>query len=107
MKSMSLFSCVSAISDKLIICLINSSLIGKYTKNFINNTISFQINDARQLPIVVPTQEQLQAFEAIFDRAYNLQVEKFTKGKDNTQALESLQNELNAAVLALYSCNDL
>ena len=106
-KSMSLFSCVSAISDKLIICLINSSLIGKYTKNFINNTISFQINDARQLPIVVPTQEQIQAFEAIFDRAYNLQVEKFTKGKDNTQALESLQNELNAAVLALYSCNDL
>ena len=105
--SMALYTKTESISEKYLICLINSKPISLYVCNFINNTSHFQINDARQLPIVVPTQEQLQAFEAIFDRAYNLQVEKFTKGIDNTQALESLQNELNAAVLALYSCNDL
>ena len=106
-QSMSLYNQYENISNKLLVAVLNSKFMYDYLKIFVNNTCALQIGDIRQLPIVIPMQEQLQAFEAIFDRAYNLQVEKFTKGIDNTQKLESLQDELNAATLSLYSCNDL
>jgi len=33
--------------------------MSQYVDNFVNNTQTFQINDARQIPIVVPSFEQL------------------------------------------------
>lgn len=87
--------------------MINSSLVGKYIKTFINGTISFQINDARQVPIIIPTLQQLQEFEALFDGAYALQVEKFTQNKDNTNELQAIQNELDTMVYKLYGLENL
>ena len=55
--SMALYTKAENISEKYLICLINSKLISLYVCNFINNTSHFQINDARQLPIVIPTQK--------------------------------------------------
>lgn len=101
-KSMSLFSESLQSSDKFIVCLINSSLIGRYVKTFINGTISFQINDARQIPIVIPTDLQLQEFEILFDKAYTSQIEKFEKGINNKQTLESIQTEIDILVNKLY-----
>ena len=40
--------------DWYYVALINSEFISLYVDNFINNTSHFQINDARQLPIVIP-----------------------------------------------------
>lgn len=51
--SMSLFTQVE-IPDWYFVCLINSKFISFYVDNFINSTSHFQINDARQLPIVIP-----------------------------------------------------
>ncbi len=58
-KSMSLFSILNETSDSYLVSLLNSSLIGGYIKVFINNTISFQINDTRQIPIIIPTKKNL------------------------------------------------
>ena len=58
-KSMSIFGVCDKVPEKYILCVINSTLISYYVDTFVNNTQTFQINDARQLPIIVPTSEQL------------------------------------------------
>lgn len=51
--SMSLFT-MTSLPDWYFVALINSEFISLYVDNFINNTSHFQINDARQLPIIIP-----------------------------------------------------
>lgn len=57
--SMSLFSLKENIPDWYIVCLLNSRFISEYIDTFINSTQHFQINDARIVPIMIPTEEQL------------------------------------------------
>lgn len=52
---MSIFGACKLLSEDYIITLINSTFISHYVDNFVNNTQTFQINDARQLPIIIPT----------------------------------------------------
>ena len=64
-KSMSIFGVSNLLSEDYIITMINSTLISHYVDNFVNNTQTFQINDARQLPIIIPTStddEQAKSF---------------------------------------------
>jgi hypothetical protein len=104
-NAMSLFSQIENISEKYFISLINSYLIFYIKRTFINNTSGFQINDARQLPIIIPTPEQLKEFELIFDRAKRVQEEKFSgkiTEKEAEERLEEIQKELDEKVLKLY-----
>lgn len=64
-KSMSIFGVCDKVPEKYILCVINSTLISYYVDTFVNNTQTFQINDARQLPIIVPTSEQLSFCSAL------------------------------------------
>lgn len=76
-----------------------------YLNAFVNTTVHFQINDARQLPIVIPTPEQLKEFELVFDRAKRIQEEKFSgkiTEKEAEERLEEIQKELDEKVLKLY-----
>lgn len=57
-KSMSIFGVSDLVEEDYIITLINSTFISYYVDNFVNNTQTFQINDARQLPIVIPQKEE-------------------------------------------------
>lgn len=98
--SMSMYA--NNFSEKYLVCIINSTFMSKYVDTFINNTSHFQINDARQIPIIIPTKEQLQAFENLFDKAFASQKEKFEKGIDNTQALLDIQKDLDTLVYNLY-----
>lgn len=101
-KSMSLFSQITLASDQYLVALFCSSFIGRYIKTFINNTVSCQINDARQIPIKIPNQEELKAFETLFEEAYALQMGKFERGIDNKSALKALQIKLDSMVEKLY-----
>jgi hypothetical protein len=76
-NAMSLFTLNPFISSKYIIVLLNSFLIYHYKFNFVNNSSAFQINDARQIPIIIPSKEQLTEFEAVFDEAYQIQKSRF------------------------------
>jgi len=62
--TMSLFT-KTYLPDLLFVCLINSSFISEYVYSFINSTSHFQINDARQLPIIIPNDNQLQFLKYI------------------------------------------
>lgn len=103
--SMSLFSKFPKVNEKLIICLLNSEFMSKYLNAFVNTTVHFQINDARQLPIIIPTPEQLKEFEDIFDRAVSVQKQKFAKQiseKEAEEKLNEIQWELDERVMELY-----
>jgi len=103
--SMRLLSNFNSTPNYLIVCLLNSKLENLYAELFSNFTLNFQINDARQLPIIIPTKEQLKEFEAIFDRAVAVQKQKFSgriSEKEAEEKLEKIQIELDEKVLELY-----
>ena len=104
-KSMTLFSKVESVPEYYIISIINSSFISYYVSNFLNNTQTFQINDARMLPIIVPSEKELIYFKKIFQEAYSHQIIKQKKQyKRNNEICSNLniQETLDNAVNSLY-----
>ncbi|MEJ5305858.1 MAG: transposase [Ignavibacteria bacterium] len=102
--TMSLFT-TSRLPDWYFVCLINSKFISEYVDDFVNSTSHFQINDARQLPVIIPTSEQLNTFEKIFNNAYRTQKDKFDNKISYAEAevqLSEIQKELDALVEEMY-----
>lgn len=95
--SMSLFTQTN-IPDWYFVCLINSELISLYLDNFINNTSHFQINDARQLPIVIPSESEIEYFQNIYLEALRIKMHEST-----TYSETSIQEMLDCFVRKLYS----
>jgi hypothetical protein len=102
---MSMFVTNNLISEKYLVCLLNSYTIFLYKRNFINSTSAFQINDARQLPIVIPTINQLDQFESLFDRAVSIKKSEYENQLSNAEfnvRLKEVQIELDELVSSLY-----
>lgn len=107
-KSMSLFTLMPGIPDWFYVCIINSSFISEYVNEFVNNTQTFQINDARQLPIIIPSQEQLTVFHDIFNNAYAIKLMQFAGEISAGMAEEKLaqiQQDLDTYILEYYGLN--
>ncbi|WP_051132427.1 Eco57I restriction-modification methylase domain-containing protein [Thermodesulfobacterium thermophilum] len=104
--SMSLYTKHLLVSNnKYLVSILNSRFLFNFLKEFINTSVNLQINDIRQLPIIIPTPEQLKEFELIFDRAKRVQEEKFSgkiTEKEAEERLEKIQKELDEKVLKLY-----
>ena len=104
-KSMSMFSQISDLPDWFFVSILNSTFISYYDFNFINNTQTFQINDARQIPIIVPSKEQLEHFKSIFDEAYSVKKKQFSSIMSEEEAkdkLNDIQKKLDKLVYKLY-----
>ncbi|MEM4222321.1 MAG: Eco57I restriction-modification methylase domain-containing protein, partial [archaeon] len=105
-KSMSLFSLdYNNYPEYYFVCILNSTFLSEYVFAFIKNTQTFQINDARLVPIIIPTSDQLKLFENIFDRAYNIQKQKFEGRISEAEAenqLSKIQKELDELVERMY-----
>ncbi len=82
------------------VCLLNSYLVFRYKREFVNSTSAFQINDARQLPIIIPSKEQLERFEDIFNKAVEL---KKSSSPDSSKELDSIIEMLDKEVYKLYA----
>lgn len=103
--SMSLFPVVDTMTAKYLVCMLNSTFLYHYQRTFVNNTVNLQMNDFRQHPIIVPSQEQLEVFESIFDDAYNIKVEYFNKTISKSkekEKLDEIQLRLDNEVNKLY-----
>ncbi len=103
--SMSLFSQLDNVPDWYFVCLINSEFISEYVDDFVNRTSHFQMNDARQVPIIIPTKRQLEDFEAIFKEAYSIKKDQFAGSISQENAeikLNDVQEELDRKVYKLY-----
>ena len=93
------------LSDKFIVCLNNSYLINRLSEAFINFTVAFQINDTRQIPIIIPTQKELQEFEKKYDECFAIQEEYFAGGIEKVEArtkLLPIEAEIDEMVNKLY-----
>ena len=102
--SMSMFTKLN-IPDWYFVCMINSKLISLYVDNFVNNTSHFQINYARQLPIVIPTKVQLEKFEYFFNTAFKMEKLEFENELSKSeviQKLTELQEDIDETVAILY-----
>ena len=102
---MSLYGVSKKIPEAYFVSLINSTLFSLYVDSFINNTQTFQINDARQLPIIIPTEEQLNALLLKFNEAVAIKKD-FFKGiineKDSENLLSDIQVQIDQLVNDIY-----
>lgn len=97
-KSMSIFGVSDLVEEDYIITLINSTFISYYVDNFINNTQTFQINDARQLPIVIPQKEENEQAIKFVTKAIRIK-----KGDVlANESLDTIQKEVDLYVEKLY-----
>lgn len=97
--SMSLFT-QTQISDSYFVAIINSELISLYVDNFINNTSHFQINDARQLPIVFPSDITLTKLVGLVNDACSVKAR--IQGNDEIENLNSIQRSVDEYIRFLY-----
>lgn len=105
-KSMSLYGLTNNnCPEYYMISMINSTFLSEYVDNFINNTQTFQINDARQLPIIIPDKETLSKIKTIFNKAISIKKQYFegTANERNVDnALNILQSELDNITKTIY-----
>ncbi|MDO5760152.1 MAG: DNA modification methylase [Bacteroidota bacterium] len=104
--SMKLCSYSDKISSKFLICIGNSDFASRYTEAYVNFTVNFQVNDCRQIPIVIPDSEQLKAFETLFEQAYAIKKKQFQNKITSAKAEEELsvlQQKLDKMVYSLYA----
>lgn len=93
-KSMSIFGVCDKVPEKYILCVINSTLISYYVDTFVNNTQTFQINDARQLPIIVPTSEQLSFCSALAKAAIAQKIKGNESSNIQKQLDDFIENQI-------------
>jgi hypothetical protein len=102
---MSLYSLTDRVPAFYFVCLINSNFISFYVDEFVNNTQTFQINDARQLPIIIPDKTTLETFEKLFNSA--IEIKKVTSLEtislnEAESRLSEIQEKLDTIVNELY-----
>ncbi|SUB77533.1 Uncharacterised protein [Porphyromonas macacae] len=94
---MSIFCITTFVPEEYILALINSTFISHYVDNFVNNTQTFQINDARQLPIIVPTDVEVNSALTFVSDAISIK-----KNKENEARLQTIQKMVDKFVERLY-----
>ena len=98
--SMSLSSLVEKVPNYYIVSLLNSNILFDYYREQINCTVNIQINDIRQLPLIIPTESELKDIYSLFDKAYNIK----RKNPDTTpEELQNVERIIDLKVNQLYS----
>lgn len=88
-----------------IISLLNSSFAASYVGSFINNTQTFGIDDARQLPIIIPNKRLSDEILKVVQNAIAIQKDSLptTSNKRETEErLSALQEQIDSMVSTLY-----
>lgn len=102
--SMSLMPIIGTISSNYIIALLNSNLIFDYYREFINCTVNIQINDIRQVPIIIPQPNQLNNLDGLTNRAITIKKIIQDEGHDESLSakLQDIERLIDEYVLQLY-----
>ncbi|MGN0805354.1 MAG: Eco57I restriction-modification methylase domain-containing protein [Candidatus Coproplasma sp.] len=98
--SMSLISCFDYLPNYFFVAILNSNVIFDYYREFINCTVNIQINDLRQIPIIIPNKEQLDSIEKLFNEIYLEKKNAFDLGESYT--ISKQEENLDKIVSLLY-----
>ena len=85
--------------------MLNSNLIFDYYREFVNCTVNIQINDIRQIPIVIPEKGELKIFESLVDKAISIKRSSLEMNSETDfidASLLLVEKEIDNAVLSLY-----
>lgn len=101
---MSLFPLSNLCSSKYIIALLNSNLIFDFYREFINCSVNIQINDIRQVPIIIPSTSQLKNVECTVIKAVDcrIAIDSNDKSEQSTDYLENIEHEIDVVVNSIY-----
>ena len=103
--SMSLMPIVPELSSKFIIGLLISNLLSDYYREFVNCTVNIQINDIKQIPIIIPEKRELNIFDSFVDKAISIKrsaIEINSEAASIESDLLFIENDIDNAVLLLY-----
>lgn len=103
--SMSLMTVETNVSNRYIIGLLNSNFIFDYYRVFVNCTVNIQINDLRQIPILIPTPEELYKLVLLVNNAVKVKKLALLENRANFQLsklLESIEKEIDIKICQLY-----
>ena len=102
--SMSLIPIDQCLPSKYIIGLLNSNLLFDYYRVFVNCTVNIQINDLRQIPIIIPQESDLCLILSLVDKAISIKkLGHIIDSLSNYSKLKLVENEINIVVNQLYS----
>jgi hypothetical protein len=93
---MSLSSIIDKVPNYYLITLLNSNILFDYYREFINVTVNIQINDIRQLPIIIPNQAVLEKIKLLFDEIVEL------KKQNYNDKINDIEMKINNIVNILY-----
>lgn len=102
--SMSLYD-ECGLGDKYFVLTLNSYLHFKVLREFLNNTVNIQINDIRKLPIKIPSDQELEAFNQKFDECLAIKKKYFNGEIDKIEMniqLKPIEVEVDDMVNLLY-----
>lgn len=97
--SMSLSSVFPKIPNYYIVTLLNSDLLFEYYREYLNCTVNVQINDIRQIPIIVPSFGDLKVIQDLFNKAYK---NKKNNLSTNSSELIAVESQMNNYINKLY-----
>lgn len=97
--SMSLCSLISSLPNYYIVSLLNSDLLFVYYREFLNCTVNIQINDIRQMPIIIPKKSELDVVYELFHRAYSI---KQSNSEKYSNELQEVEKKIELKVRELY-----
>ena len=89
------------LSSSFIISLLNSSFVASYVGSFINNTQTFGIDDARQIPVIIPTAEELLQIKEVVMQAISVK-RMLNPTHLSEKRLEEIQRQVDQYILQLY-----
>lgn len=89
--SMSLISTSEYLSNAFFVSVLNSNVIFDYYREFINCTVNIQINDLRQIPIVIPSKEELETIKSLFDTIYSAKKASFLSNEKGNITQEEIE----------------
>ena len=102
--SMSLFPLSNLCTSKYIIALLNSNLLFDFYREFINCSVNIQINDIRQVPILILSPSQLKDVEDAVLTAVSCRVsfDCHDKPELDSESLKKIEAELDDFVNSIY-----
>ena len=103
--SMALTTLLNNIPNYYFVSILNSDFIFDYYREFINCTVNIQINDIRQVPVVIPARQELEKLEPLFKKAVELKqsVAKNKATEENiSDELSQMEQNINDFVESLY-----
>lgn len=94
--SMALTSNLPTLPSVYFVGLLNSNLLFDYYREFVNCSVNIQINDIRQMPIVIPSDNELDALLLLINDAIEL------KTQNQDDLVLKIEERIDAAVRKLY-----